>query len=106
MADSSFAVTTQRGDDGVMVMAVAGELDVYTADQLRACLSEALDDGDQHIVIDLHDVEFVDLAGFNPIFEARHSAPTASIRLRQPGPSARKLLMLTGMDQDFQIDLP
>jgi len=53
LAEESF------GPAGLLVTAL-GELDVYTAGELRACLSAAADAGITSIVLDLRAVSFMD----------------------------------------------
>ena len=45
------------------VVTVAGEVDVYTAAQLRAVLDEELGAGNARLVVDLDEVSFLDSTG-------------------------------------------
>jgi anti-sigma B factor antagonist len=56
------SVTTSRQDD-VSVVTVAGEVDVYTAAQLRAVLDEEIGAGNSRLVVDLDEVSFLDSTG-------------------------------------------
>ena len=56
------SVTTSRQDD-VSVVTVAGEVDVYTAAQLRAVLDEEIGAGNARLVVDLDEVSFLDSTG-------------------------------------------
>ena len=49
--------------DGVAVLAVQGEVDVYTAPRLREKLVELVTQGKHRIVVDLEAVEFLDSTG-------------------------------------------
>lgn len=49
--------------NGSAVLAVRGEVDVYTAPQLREKLIELVDQGRRKIVVDLEGVEFLDSTG-------------------------------------------
>jgi len=53
--------TDRRGDTAVLH--VAGEVDVFTAPQLREALVGALDDGCRDVVVDLQGVDFLDSTG-------------------------------------------
>lgn len=53
--------TTERDD--VVVVTVSGEVDVYTAPQLRSALEEHIAAGHTRIVVDLQDVGFLDSTG-------------------------------------------
>ena len=56
------SVTTSRQDD-VSVVTVAGEVDVYTAAQLRSVLDEEIGAGHARLVVDLDEVSFLDSTG-------------------------------------------
>ncbi|PRY59501.1 anti-sigma B factor antagonist [Knoellia remsis] len=56
------SVTTTERDD-VVVVKVAGEVDVYTAPQLRSALEEQIAAGRTKIVVDLGGVGFLDSTG-------------------------------------------
>jgi anti-sigma B factor antagonist len=45
------------------VLAVKGEVDVYTAPRLREKLVELVSHGSQHLVVDLEGVDFLDSTG-------------------------------------------
>jgi anti-sigma B factor antagonist len=49
--------------NGVAVLAVKGEVDVYTAPRLREKLVELVTQGKHRIVVDLEGVEFLDSTG-------------------------------------------
>ena len=49
--------------DGIAVLAVQGEVDVYTAPRLREKLVELVTQGKHRIVVDLEAVEFLDSTG-------------------------------------------
>lgn len=53
--------TTERDD--VVIVTVSGEVDVYTAPQLRSALEERIAAGHTRIVVDLKDVGFLDSTG-------------------------------------------
>jgi anti-sigma B factor antagonist len=49
--------------DGITVLAVRGEVDVYTAPRLREKLVELVSQGKYRIVVDLENVDFLDSTG-------------------------------------------
>src|SRR5437660_2512461 len=49
--------------DGYAVLAVRGEVDVYTAPRFRERLIELVSDGKHRIVVDLEGVDFLDSTG-------------------------------------------
>jgi len=55
-------VSTSERDD-VVVVTVSGEVDVYTAAQLRSALEDRIAAGQTALVVDLDDVGFIDSTG-------------------------------------------
>lgn len=49
--------------DGVAVLEVRGEVDVYTAPRFRERLIEVVTDGHRRVVVDLEGVDFLDSTG-------------------------------------------
>jgi anti-anti-sigma factor len=69
-------------------VAPEGELDLATADDLRAELDHLFSAGFTHVVLDLRQLSFLDSTGLRLILEARRDADARSIRLELvPGPS-------------------
>ena len=52
-----------REVDGRAIVAVGGEIDVYTAPKLRDAITELVGSGTYDIIIDLEAVEFLDSTG-------------------------------------------
>jgi anti-sigma B factor antagonist len=48
---------------GSTVIAVSGEIDVYTAPRLREKLISLVEEGSYHLIIDMEEVEFLDSTG-------------------------------------------
>src|SRR2546423_14911173 len=55
------AVTGVDRRDGAVVVSLAGELDLYNAEEVRSALLEACAGEPQEIVVDLEEVRFIDL---------------------------------------------
>ena len=56
------SLETEKADD-VVVLHVAGEVDVFTAPQLREALVGAIEEGSRDVVVDLQGVDFLDSTG-------------------------------------------
>ena len=52
-----------RHENGHTIIEVGGEIDVYTAPKLRERITELVDDGHYHLVVDLEKVDFLDSTG-------------------------------------------
>ena len=55
-----FSLTQDALDDQRQVVAVAGEIDLFTAPELKAAIGEALESGRTRIVVDLTATTFLD----------------------------------------------
>jgi anti-anti-sigma factor len=66
-------VAVERGADATL-LTVRGELDHWSAAQLRDELEGCLWSGARHFVVDVVDVSFVDSGGIRPLLEATAAA--------------------------------
>jgi anti-sigma B factor antagonist len=100
----NFAMHRTARADGLCI-AVAGEVDAYTAPEMRAQLLDALR---RHplVIVDLSAVDFMDSQGLAALLRARQEAESSGASLRLAGVSSRvlKLLQLTRLDSVFTID--
>jgi anti-sigma B factor antagonist len=92
-----------RGD-GIPVVGVSGEVDVYAAPELRERLTEVLADG-RSVVVDLTEVGFLDSTGLGALVSARASATErgGSLPLVCTHERILKLFTITGLDGVFEI---
>ena len=68
--------------DGVATIALSGELDLATAPILSDSLAPFEGNGVSTIVLDLHDLTFIDSTGLHAFLEARGGHGTAATRAR------------------------
>lgn len=87
------------------VLAVAGELDVYTAPALRTEIGDRIASGQNRLVVDLTDVEFVDSTGLGILVAGLTASREAGgdLSLVCSRPSLLKLLKITGLDEVFDV---
>ncbi len=95
---------SKQGDGAVPVVAVSGEVDVYSAPALRDGLTELLESGTS-VVVDLTDVGFLDSTGLGALVAARTTAAEhhASLPLVCTHQRILKLFTITGLDGVFRI---
>jgi anti-anti-sigma factor len=93
----TFATRLSRRD-GVVWLALGGELDVFSAPRLRSCLEEAVASDSEPLVLDLRGLEFLDSSGLAVILsvhERREQADTEPLRLVIRGSGAVEALFET-----------
>ena len=98
------SVTTSRQDD-ISVVTVAGEVDVYTAAQLRAVLDEEIGAGNARLVVDLDEVSFLDSTGLGVLVGRLKLVRNNSGWLRIVCSNDRilRVFRITGLDKVFGI---
>jgi anti-sigma B factor antagonist len=67
---ADFALRHEPQPEGRRVMAAAGELDLYTAPDLRRLLTQVIEDGTTGVVIDLSETTFLDSTGLGVLIGA------------------------------------
>ena len=98
------SVTTDRQND-VTIVSVAGEVDVYTAAQLRAALDEEVAQGHVQLVVNLDDVTFLDSTGLGVLVGRLKLVRNQSGWLRLVCSNERilRVFRITGLDKVFGI---
>jgi anti-anti-sigma factor len=98
------AVTGVEKRDGAIVVSLAGELDLYNAEDVRAALLESCADEPPVVVLDLGAVTFIDSTALGVLIEARSRlADGDGFRLASPGLETRRALEVSGLDKHFAV---
>jgi anti-sigma B factor antagonist len=98
------AVTDVDRKDGAVVVSLAGELDLYNAEEVRAALLEACAGEPEVLVVDLEEVRFIDSTALGVLIEARSKlADRNGFRLAAPGLETRRALEVSGLDRHFLV---
>jgi anti-sigma B factor antagonist len=94
---------TNAGD--VPIVAVSGEVDVYSAPALKDNITELLQSGVNTLIVDLSGVAFLDSTGLGALVEARAATTDAggSLPLVCSQERILKLFTITGLDGVFTI---
>lgn len=94
-----------RSAAGWTVVAVAGEIDVYTAPNLRDRLVGLVGAGHYNLVVDLEGVDFLDSTGLGVLVGAlkRVRAHQGSLRLVCTQERLLKVFRITGLAKVFAI---
>jgi anti-sigma B factor antagonist len=100
--ESAVAGVDER--DGAVVVSLAGELDLYNAEEVRRALLEACAGEPSVLVVDLEDVRFIDSTALGVLIEARSRlADRNGFRLAAPGLETRRALEVSGLDRHFLV---
>lgn len=97
---------SSRSQGGHTIVALAGEIDLYTAPRLQSELTAAMR-GEQpaRIVVDMSAVEFCDSTGMNVLLAAHRQAGEqgGDLALAAPRAAVRKILEVTGLGSVFTV---
>jgi anti-sigma B factor antagonist len=89
--------------DGSVVVRLAGELDLYNADEVRAALAEAIAGSPNRLVVDMSEVEFVDSTALGVLIEARTKVGKERLALAAPQLDTRRTLQVSGLDRHLSV---
>ncbi|MEP9384547.1 anti-sigma factor antagonist [Nocardioides sp. KR10-350] len=94
-----------REVDGATVVAVGGEIDVYTAPKLRDKITELVGAGCYDLVVDLEGVEFLDSTGLGVLVGGlkKVRAHDGSLSLVCTQDRLLKIFRITGLAKVFDI---
>jgi anti-sigma B factor antagonist len=103
-----FAAMRCEDKDGIQIVSVSGEVDLYSAHRLRELLwhAKGQTNGDPpRVVVDLSGVEFIDTAGVEVLLEEWNASRQCHLRIclvAQQG-RIRRLLEVTGLSELFDL---
>jgi anti-sigma B factor antagonist len=89
--------------NGAVVISLAGELDLYNAEEIRTALAEAIATGPNRVVIDLAEVEFIDSTALGVLVEVHSQLGRENLRLAAPQPGTRRALQVSGLDRHLPV---
>ena len=100
-----FEVTDEALDAKRHIVAVSGEVDLYTAADLRAALSHAVEEGCTSLVIDLTNTQFMDSTGLSTLVSAqkRMRSRGGKLVIVNVDPSLAYTFQITGLDLVFKV---
>ena len=98
-------IQSERTSDGVAVITVAGELDLYTAPRLKENLLAALEDGVKKIVVDMTGVHFIDSSALGVLIGGvkRLKPNGGKLVLVSVDENVNWIFQITGLNSVFEI---
>jgi anti-sigma B factor antagonist len=100
-----FSLSQESLDAERHVVAVRGEIDLFTAPELKSALSEAIESGHTRIVVDLTDTTFLDSTALGVLIGAvkRLRSRDGRLTIVNVDDNIAKTFEITGLDQIFPI---
>ena len=102
---AAFAIDEHPTGGDRHVLAVRGELDLYTACELKEAFAEAIDAGRVRIIVDLAGTTFLDTSALSVLLSAfrRLRARGGELVLVGLNEKIAKVFDITGLDKTFTI---
>ncbi len=89
--------------DGAVVVRLAGELDLYNAEEIRTALAETIRTKPRRIIVDMAAVEFIDSTALGVLIEARSQLGQDGLHLAAPQLETRRTLQISGLDRHLPV---
>ncbi len=103
---NDFSVETREDEQGRTVLAPHGELDLATNQQFVQAVTDALEAGQVHLVVDLTHTTFMDSTALGTLIGARRrtDAVDGSFLIVCREPRLLRLFEITSLDKVFEIE--
>jgi anti-sigma B factor antagonist len=100
-----FSIEDRSIDDGTHVVAVAGEIDLFTAPEFKQRVAAPIDAGRTHVVVDLTDTTFIDSSSLGVLIGAhrRLRRLDGALMIVCNDDAIVKTFRITGLDGVFTI---
>ena len=101
----NFDVNTEKVDESTYVIALAGEVDLYTAPEFKQQLLDVIGQGGKDVVVDFSDTTFIDSTTLGVLVGGvkRLRAQDGRLSLVCSDRNIRKIFEITGLDRVFTI---
>jgi anti-sigma B factor antagonist len=105
MTAAELDIAVRKTGESSAVVAVGGEIDVYTSPVLQERLVDVLKEGHSNITLDLSRVTFLDSTGLGVLITAlkRCRSAEGDLELVTAQPNVLKVLEITGLNDVFRI---
>ncbi len=100
-----FGVELVRVGDEVAIVALQGEVDIYSAPQFKEVMIQSIDEGAKHIVVDLAAVTFIDSTALGVLVSgAKRVRPqNGTLDIVCHDDNITRIFEITGLDRIFGI---
>jgi len=102
----NLTVETRQARDGVAVVTLGGEVDVYTAPKVKQALVDLLAAGNRALVVNLDGVEYLDSTGLGALIGGLRRAREkgGAFRVVCSNPRLKRIFDITDLTPVFDLD--
>ena len=101
----NFQISDTAIDDTTHVIELGGEVDLYTAPEFKERMVQVIEEGKQHVIVDLSKATFIDSTTLGVLVGGvkRLRPAGGSLTLVCSDPNICKIFEITGLDRVFSI---
>lgn len=98
-------ISAQEIEEKLAVIKVRGDVDIYTAPQLRETIHKVVDSGKSEVIVDLEGVDFIDSTGLGVLIGGLRRAREkgGELVIASPSDRVRRILEITDLRRIFRI---
>lgn len=91
--------------NGTVRVAVRGEIDIASSDELRSALLGLAEQGVRQVTVDLSNLDFIDSTGLGALIRVlkHYRAEGGDLKLAAPTKPVAKVLEITALDHLFEV---
>jgi anti-anti-sigma factor len=103
--EAAFRHTEEPVDEGMLVLQLGGELDMFISPSLATRFHELAEDGTRDVVVDLSEARFIDTAVLETFVTAQKELQDHhhALAVVADHPYARRTFELTGLEQLLRV---
>lgn len=100
-----FSASEEQVDASTHVVAVTGEIDIFTAPEFKSVIADAIETGPDTVVVDLGGATFIDSSSLGVLISAHRRLTQRDGRLivATDVPAVRKTFEITGLDAVLDV---
>ena len=101
----NLTMRSRTPNENTCILAIEGEVDVYTSPQLKQDITQLAEKGVKHLIINLSQVEYLDSTGLGVLIGGlkRLRENEGNMALVGPGMRISRIFEITGLDKIFDI---
>jgi anti-sigma B factor antagonist len=102
---AEFSASDESVDDSTHLVAVSGEIDIFTAPEFKSVISEAIDAAGDNVIVDLAQATFIDSSSLGILISAHRRLNLRDGRLiiACDVPAVRNTFRITGLDSVLDV---
>jgi anti-sigma B factor antagonist len=100
---NQFRIEQETTDQGVAVLSLHGDVDIYSAPAFKEALLQVISDGWQHVLVDLAAAPFIDSTGLGVLVSGAKRARRGALAIICNDASTRLIFEVVGFDRLFTV---